>query len=85
VQVVETGGAQDNLRRLADRTVDADVGFVLGGVTEGIETGGLVSWAACSFNRSWSSIAAGEWWNGSQLEGRRVAIGRKAAEPTRWR
>src|SRR5688572_30105659 len=31
VQVVETEGAQDNLRRLADRKVRADVGFVLGG------------------------------------------------------
>src|ERR1700675_3844442 len=30
VQVVETEGAQDNLRRLADGKVRADVGFVLG-------------------------------------------------------
>jgi len=43
VQIVETDGAQDNLRRLADRKDKADVGFVLGGVAEGTETGGLMS------------------------------------------
>ena len=43
VQVVETEGAKDNLRRLADRKVRADVGFVLGGLAEGTETSGLVS------------------------------------------
>ncbi len=76
VQVVETGGAQDNLRRLADRTVDADVGFVLGGVTEGIETGGLVSLGSVFvqpvlvFYRGRESVE-----RLTQLEGRRVAIG----------
>ena len=43
VQVVETDGAQDNLRRLAGGKVRADVGFVLGGVSEGVETRGLMS------------------------------------------
>jgi TRAP-type uncharacterized transport system substrate-binding protein len=76
VQVVETGGAQDNLRRLADRTLDADVGFVLGGVTEGIETGGLVSLGSVFvqpvlvFYRGRELVE-----RLTQLEGRRVAIG----------
>jgi len=43
VQVVETDGAQDNLRQLADGKIHADVGFVLGGVADGVETAGLMS------------------------------------------
>jgi TRAP-type uncharacterized transport system substrate-binding protein len=76
VQVVETGGAQDNLRRLADRKVYADVGFVLGGVSEGIETGGLISLGSVFvqpvlvFYRGKESVE-----RLSQLEGKRVAIG----------
>ncbi|MGH8768877.1 MAG: TAXI family TRAP transporter solute-binding subunit [Burkholderiales bacterium] len=76
VQVVETGGAQDNLRRLADRKVYADVGFVLGGVTEGVETGGLLSLGSVFvqpvlvFYRGRESVE-----RLSQLEGKRVAIG----------
>lgn len=43
VQVVETGGARDNLRRLLDRKSQVDVGFVLGGLTEGVDISGLTS------------------------------------------
>ncbi len=76
VQVVETGGAQDNLRRLAERKVRADVGFVLGGVTEGVETGGLISLGSVFvqpvlvFYRGKDSVD-----RLSQLEGKRIAIG----------
>ena len=76
VRVVETEGAQDNLRRLADRRIYADVGFVLGGVSEGIETGGLMSLGSVFvqpvlvFYRGKESVE-----RLSQLEGKRVAIG----------
>ena len=76
VQVIETEGAQDNLRRLADRKVYADVGFVLGGVTEGVETSGLISLGSVFvqpvlvFYRGKESVD-----RLSQLEGKRVAIG----------
>jgi TRAP-type uncharacterized transport system substrate-binding protein len=76
LQVIETEGAQDNLRRLADRKVHADVGFVLGGVTEGIETGGLISLGSVFvqpvlvFYHGKESVE-----RFSQLEGRRIAIG----------
>jgi hypothetical protein len=43
VEVVETEGAKDNLLRLANRKVRADVGFVLGGLTEGLDIAGLTS------------------------------------------
>ena len=76
LHVVETEGAQDNLRRLADRKVYADVGFVLGGVAEGIDTGGLMSLGSMFvqpvlvFYRGKESVD-----RLSQLEGKRVAIG----------
>ncbi len=76
VQVVETGGAQDNLRRLADRKIRADVGFVLGGVTESSETSGLMSLGSVFvqpvqvFYRSKEPVD-----RLVQLRGKRIAIG----------
>ncbi|HKB82533.1 MAG TPA: TAXI family TRAP transporter solute-binding subunit [Burkholderiales bacterium] len=76
LQIVETGGAQDNLRRLADRKVRADVGFVLGGVSEGIETSGLMSLGSMFvqpvlvFYRGKEAVD-----RLSQLAGKRIAIG----------
>ncbi len=43
VEVLPSAGAIENLRRLADRTSKVDVGFVQGGVKEGIDVTGLVS------------------------------------------
>src|SRR3954470_1334752 len=43
VEVVETDGAKDNLRRLTDPKAHADVGFVLGGLTDGVDIAGLTS------------------------------------------
>jgi TRAP-type uncharacterized transport system substrate-binding protein len=76
VHVVETGGAQDNLRRLADRKIRADVGFVLGGVAEGNETSGLMSLGSVFvqpvmvFYRSKEAVD-----RLVQLRGKRIAIG----------
>lgn len=76
LQVIETEGAQDNLRKLADRKVYADVGFVLGGITEDIEIGGLMSLGSVFvqpilvFYRGEETVE-----RLSQLEGKRIAIG----------
>jgi len=43
VIVLPSRGALDNLRQLADPKVNADVGFVQGGLTDGIDTSQLVS------------------------------------------
>ena len=76
VRVVETEGAQDNLRRLADRKVYADVGFVLGGVSEGIETGGLMSLGSVFVQPVLVFYRGNELVERlPQLEGKRVAIG----------
>jgi TRAP-type uncharacterized transport system substrate-binding protein len=43
VEVIETQGSLDNLKRLADRKQKVDVGFVQTGLQEGIDVTGLVS------------------------------------------
>src|SRR6185436_13646419 len=76
LRVVETEGAQDNLRRLADPKVNADVGFVLGGVAEGADISNLMSLGSVFvqpvlvFYRGKETVE-----RISQLEGRRLAIG----------
>ena len=76
LRVVETEGAQDNLRRLADPKVNADVGFVLGGVAEGADISNLMSLGSVFvqpvlvFYRGKDTVE-----RISQLEGKRVAIG----------
>ncbi|HWH46243.1 MAG TPA: TAXI family TRAP transporter solute-binding subunit [Burkholderiales bacterium] len=76
LRVVETEGAQDNLRRLADPKVNADVGFVLGGVAEGADISNLMSLGSVFvqpvlvFYRGKETVE-----RISQLEGKRLAIG----------
>jgi TRAP-type uncharacterized transport system substrate-binding protein len=43
VEIVASQGSLDNLRRLVDPKSDVDVGFVQGGLHEGVELSGLVS------------------------------------------
>jgi len=43
VELVASQGSLDNLRKLADRKVKVEVGFVQGGLTDGVDTTGLVS------------------------------------------
>jgi TRAP-type uncharacterized transport system substrate-binding protein len=76
VKVVETGGARDNLARLADDNSTADVGFVLGGLTEGVNIDGLMSLGSVFvqpvlvFYRGREKVELL-----SQFKGKRIAIG----------
>ena len=76
VQVVETDGAKDNLTRLVDHKVKADVGFVVGGLTEGVEIAGLMSLGSVFvqpvlvFYRGKETVELL-----SQLAGKRIAVG----------
>jgi len=75
VQVVETDGAQDNLKRLAGSR-DADVGFVLGGVADGVETGGLMSLGSVFVQPVMVFYRAKEPVDRLfELEGKRIAVG----------
>ncbi len=49
VTVLATDGSLDNLRRLADPNVPVDIGFVLGGETEGADTTKLMSLGSLSY------------------------------------
>lgn len=43
LQVIPSEGSVDNLRRLVDRNVKVDLGFVQGGVATGVDVSGVVS------------------------------------------
>ena len=76
VQVVPSKGALDNLQQLADRKAKVDVGFVQGGLSDGIDTTGLVSLGSVfaqpimAYCRSDEPIEML-----SQLKGKRIAVG----------
>jgi len=76
VEIIPSLGSLDNLRLLADRTFRADVAFVQGGLTEGVDVSGLVSLGSVLvqpltvFYRSPGPID-----RLSQLKGKRIAIG----------
>lgn len=76
VEVLPSAGAIENLRRLADRSVKVDVGFVQGGVKDGIDVSGLVSLGSLTeqpllvYYRAPQPIELL-----SELRGKRLAIG----------
>jgi TRAP transporter TAXI family solute receptor len=76
LKILPSEGSVDNIKRLADPSAKVDVGFVQGGVTQGIKIDKLVSLGSISyqpllvFYRSGSTIELL-----SQLIGKRVAVG----------
>ncbi len=75
VNLIESDGSLDNLRRLSNPAQHVDVGFVQGGVTEGIDISHLVSLGSIAyvplvvFYKSPKSIRLAD------LKGRRIAVG----------
>ena len=80
VQILPTQGGLDNLKRLADPHNTADVGFVQGGLTDGIDIEHLVSLGSLFtqplliFYRSDRTLE-----QLSQLRGKRLAIGQEGS------
>jgi TRAP-type uncharacterized transport system substrate-binding protein len=76
LRILPSEGSVDNLKRLADPSFKVDIGFVQGGVNQGINTGKLVSLGSLSyvplfvFYRSESNMELL-----SQLTGKRLAVG----------
>ncbi len=50
LKVLTSKGSEDNLKRLADSSFHVDIGFVQGGVTNGVDTGKLVSLGSISYS-----------------------------------
>ncbi len=76
LKIVTSDGSRENLMRLADPSSHVDIGFVQGGVAEGVNTEKLVSLGSVSyapllvFYRSSTPVELF-----SQLKGKRIAIG----------
>src|SRR5207249_942502 len=76
LEILPSQGSLENLKRLADPKFNVDVGFVQGGLSSLVDTGGLVSLgsvfyeAVVIFYRAAAPID-----RLSELKGRRVAIG----------
>ena len=76
LKILPSEGALDNLKRLGDRSGRVDIGFVQSGLTNGINTDGLVSLGSIGyepllvFYRSATPVELL-----SQLNGKRLAIG----------
>jgi TRAP-type uncharacterized transport system substrate-binding protein len=76
VVVLPSQGALDNLQRLADRKAQADVGFVQGGLTDGVDVSHLVSLGSVFAQPLMVYYRMPETVERlSQLKGKRLAIG----------
>lgn len=76
MEILPSAGAIENLQRLADRSVNVDVGFVQGGVKDNIDVSGLMSLGSIAeqpllvYYRAPEPVELL-----SQLRGKRLAIG----------
>jgi hypothetical protein len=75
LEILPSHGSVENLKRLADAAFTVDVGFVQGGVAEGVNLEGLVSLGSM-FHQPVAVFYSGQRITRlSQLQGRRLAIG----------
>jgi TRAP-type uncharacterized transport system substrate-binding protein len=75
LEILPSHGSLENLKRLADPAFTVDVGFVQGGIADGVQIEGLVSLGSM-FNQPLAVFYSGpRIYRLSQLKGKRVAIG----------
>lgn len=80
VELVASQGSLDNLRKLADRKLKVDVGFVQGGLADGIDTARLVSLGTVFAQPLMVYARASEPIEVlSALKGKRLAIGQEGS------
>lgn len=78
LEVLETAGSNDNLRRLADG--EAELGLVQGGTASEVPAGVLEAYASLFFEPVWVVYRRGlEIHRVAELRGRRVAVGAPAS------
>ena len=74
--ILPSEGSQDNLQRLATAGSGVDIGFVQGGLSEGVNLNGLVSLGSVAYQPLWVFYRSPTPINRlSELEGKRLALG----------
>ncbi len=80
LQVLPSQGSLENLKRLIDPKMQVDIGFVQGGLSAVSDPGRLVSLGSVFYVPVWVFYRAPERiWLLSELEGKRIAIGREGS------
>jgi len=80
LQVLPSQGSLENLKRLSDPKMQVDIGFVQGGLSAVSDPGRLVSLGSVFYVPVWVFYRAPERiWLLSELEGKRIAIGREGS------
>jgi TRAP-type uncharacterized transport system substrate-binding protein len=76
LKLLPSSGPVENLRRLKDKSLAVDVGFLQGGMSSSSEAPNLLSLGSVSYNPLWVFYRSDKTFDDfSQLKGKRVAIG----------
>ncbi len=76
LKLLPSSGAVENLRRLKDKSLAADVGFLQGGMSSSSEAPNLLSLGSITYTPLWVFYRSGNTFDDlSQLKGKRIAIG----------
>ena len=76
LKLIPSSGSVENLKRLGDRTLRVDAGFVQDGTSAPFETKGLVSLGAICYSPLWVFYRSQEAWDDlSKIRGKKIAIG----------
>jgi TRAP-type uncharacterized transport system substrate-binding protein len=76
LKLLPSSGAVENLRRLRDKSLAVDVGFLQGGTSSSSEAPNLLSLGSISYSPLWVFYRSDETFDDlSQLKGKRIAIG----------
>jgi TRAP-type uncharacterized transport system substrate-binding protein len=76
LKLLPSSGPIENLRRLKDKTLAVDVGFLQGGMSSSSEAPNLLSLGSISYNPLWVFYRSTETFDDfSQLKGKKIAIG----------
>jgi TRAP-type uncharacterized transport system substrate-binding protein len=83
--LLQSSGAVENLKRLKDRSLAVDVGFLQGGVGPSSEAPNLLSLGSISYTSLWVFYGSDETFDDpSQLKGQKIAIGPKGSGPPKF-
>jgi TRAP-type uncharacterized transport system substrate-binding protein len=76
LELQPSSGSVENLKRLLDKSISVDVGFVQGGTGSAAEAANLVSLGAICYTPLWAFYRSDETYDDlSQLKGKRMTIG----------